>query len=365
MTVTAEELSAEECIASLVQLTDKYPGRRITRRLFRQQSTLPEATWLQHWPSFTEFRQAAGLQDHTERSTRYITDNSKDWLAGINERKASWAGHYRRDSGRRFRTVLVGSDFHDLQCDPFVAAMFTEAARRAQPDAIVLAGDWLDLPEMGRFNHSTLGNNDSIVDRFDWLHSRLEELRDMVPDAEIHFLEGNHEFRMIQHLANSSDALKSVLADIHGFDLPGLFGLHDYQVNYHSQADLLTFGKGEHATQIKDTFLVLWDAVLVHHFPEGSQLGLPGCNGHHHTHLVKQHYSVQCGASEWHQLGCGHVRSAKFCNAAKWSNGILLIHVDTWAKRSVFEYVDIRDFAILGGQFYYRSPTPGSDDCND
>ena len=55
-----------------------------------------------------------------------------------------------------------------------------------------------------------------------------------------------------------------------------------------------------------------------------------------------------------HQLGSGHRRSAAFCDGEKWSNGFLLAHCDTQSKASIFEYIDIRDFAIIGGEYYTR-----------
>lgn len=89
-------------------------------------------------------------------------------------------------------------------------------------------------------------------------------------------------------------------------------------------------------------------------------MGYPGTNGHHHKHLVSSHYSPIFGPYEWHQTGSGHTRHASYCAGEKWSNGFLIIHTDTHTRHSAFEYVDIRDFAIVGGQWYRRDPKADS-----
>ena len=82
---------------------------------------------------------------------------------------------------------------------------------------------------------------------------------------------------------------------------------------------------------------------------------MPGCHGHHHKHLCKTKFSPVYGVFEWHQLGCGHRRSASYCEGERWGMGFALIHADTQEKRVNFDYVTVSDFAVVGGKWYYRN----------
>jgi hypothetical protein len=97
--------------------------------------------------------------------------------------------------------------------------------------------------------------------------------------------------------------------------------------------------------------------LMAHHFPQGREMGYPGFNGHHHKHIVWPFYSPAFGSTEWHQLGCGHERAATYCAGEKWAMGFLLCHVDTHKKYTQFEYVEIRDHAVIGGRWYNRLPS--------
>jgi hypothetical protein len=55
-----------------------------------------------------------------------------------------------------------------------------------------------------------------------------------------------------------------------------------------------------------------------------------------------------------HQLGCGHRRSATLSQGENWANGFLIVHCDSHRKKSVFNYVQITDFAVVCGKRYFR-----------
>ena len=93
---------------------------------------------------------------------------------------------------------------------------------------------------------------------------------------------------------------------------------------------------------------------MVHHFPHGRNLGLPGVNGHHHAHISWAMYNHHVGAYEWHQLGAGHKRVASYCNGEKWHNGFAIIHVDTLTKGVNIEYIPVTNMAVVGGKYYHR-----------
>lgn len=162
--------------------------------------------------------------------------------------------------------------------------------------------------------------------------------------------------RLIKHLADSSPAMRAVLSDLHGMTLGQLFALDKYEINYVAKSSLAAYSKAEHLREVGNNYKVYFDAVMAHHFPHARSFGLPGFNGHHHCHQVWPMFNATYGAYEWHQMGAGHRRSASYCEGEKWHTGFLIIHVDTLTKKAVFEYVQITDFTIVGGKYYYREP---------
>jgi hypothetical protein len=150
--------------------------------------------------------------------------------------------------------------------------------------------------------------------------------------------------------------MKAVLSDLHGFTVPKLLGLDKYEVNYVAPADLAVFTKANMKAQVRKNWTLLYDCLAGHHFPQGRNLGIPGWNGHHHKHIVWSEANAVFGSYEWHQIGGGHKREASYCDGQNWSNGFLIVHVDTHDKRSQFEYIDTtNDHVAIGGKWYVRN----------
>lgn len=162
--------------------------------------------------------------------------------------------------------------------------------------------------------------------------------------------------RLFRHLSESSPNIMVLLNDLHGFTISKLLGLDKYEINYISREDLTVFTEADLKKEIGKNYLVKFDSVLFHHYPEGKKYGLPGCNGHHHSRKTETLHNLTYGTYEWNQLGAGHIRKASFCDAQKWSNGFMITHVDTHTHRVQFEYIDTtQDFAVMGGKWYTRN----------
>ncbi len=348
--------TAEDCIRHLQDIALAQPNRVITRNHFRVNSDISESTWNRFFGTFEEFKRQAGIKltRHQHGLERDLAKHaSVDRMREITLEKHNWGDAYLRPDSKRYQTVLVGSDLHDIECDPFWRYLFLDTAKRVQPAKVVLNGDIFDLPEFGRFTQDPREWN--VVGRIKWVHKFLEDLREACPDTEILFLEGNHEYRLLRHLAEASPALRAVLSDLHGLTVPDLLGLTKFEINYVAPADLATFTKAEATAELKRNWTVLYNFLIAHHYPEGFKMGLPGWNGHHHKHLVWRGFNPDQGSYEWHQLGGGHKQNATYCNAEFWSLGFALVHVDTQRLRAQFEYIDIHDHCVIGGRWYRRT----------
>lgn len=350
-----------ECIAELRRIAELDTTRVVTRNQFRNESTLAESAWNAHYGTFVEFKRQAGimLSRHAHRLERNIAKHaSVDRLREMNVEKRQFEGKYARPRDGRFQTALVMSDLHDLHCDGFFRRVVLDVARRAAPEIVVLNGDIFDLPEFSK--HTRDPRDWSPLDRVKWVWSFLADLRRAAPEAEIQFVEGNHEYRLLRHLAEQTPAMLVMLADLHGYTIPKLLGLDKYEVRFIARADMTAFNERDIQTQLWKNYTILWDgSLLFGHFPEMRRMGLPGASGHHHKHLVWTEYSPVHGPYEWHQIGAGHQREASYCNGEKWANGFLLAHCDTATKRTQFDYIDVSHAAaIVGGKWYQR----GSDE---
>jgi len=353
-----EDWTAQNCIDELVRVCRIDPDKVITRNYFRVHSEISESTWNRYFGTFLEYKRQAEiiLSRHAHRMERDIAKHaSVDKMRRLNTEKRQWEGRYLRPVSRRWQTVLVGSDQHDTMCDPFYRWLFIDTAKRAQPEKIVLNGDLFDLPEFSK--HTQDPREFNLLDRVYWVHKFLRELREACPDAELIIVEGNHEFRLLRHMGEETPALKVVLADLHGFTIPSLLKLDQFEINYIARADMTAWNERDIKEQLRKNYVTLYDnSLLFGHFPEMRNNGIPGASGHHHKHIVWPGYSPVYGPYEWHQLGSGHVREASYCSGEKWSNGFLLAHIDTQTKRTQFEYIDCsHDACIIGGQHYERS----------
>lgn len=348
-------ISKAECLKQFKILAEKHGGN-VTRRILRDEFTIPEFQWLKHFGTLGAFKEAAGYQlsKHQRQMMNDVAKHSSlDTYRKLNEERQSWGAKFLKPNKKRFKTVLVGSDVHDKDCDPFWRKLFIDTAVRAQPDVIAIPGDLFDLPEFGKY--AVDPREWDVVGRIKWVHKFLGELRTAAPEAELIVVEGNHEYRLMRHLAEATPQLKAVLADLHGMTVSKLLGLDQFEVNYVAPADLATLNKTDAAAEIRRNWHVLYDCFLLHHFPEGNTFGMAGVNGHHHAHEVHSFFNVRGGAYEWHQLGSGHKREASYTNGEKWNTGFALVHIDSVKKFSQLEYLNTTgDHCVIGGKWYER-----------
>lgn len=354
-----ENWGPEECKEELVRVYKLNQERSISRSFFRLNSNISESTWNRYFGTFNEFRKQAGivLSRHAHTLERQIAKHaSKDTLRSLSIDKHNWSGLYERPSSKRFQTMLVCSDIHDKECDPFYRRLFLEACMRIQPEVVVLNGDIFDMPEFGKYDIDPRGWD--VVGRIKWVHKFLAELRNICPDAEFVFIEGNHEFRFLRHLGEATPALKVILSDLHKMTIPELLGIQKFEINYVSRSDLSVYTESDIRNQVKANWHLFFDSIIGSHYPQYRQKGFGGFNGHHHKHIVWPVHNVLFGPTEWHQLGSGHWRKASYCDGEIWNNGFLAVHVDTIGKGNQFEYFDCSgDFCVMGGTFYKRKPT--------
>lgn len=350
-------MSNTDIIADFQRVADVAQRKLITRTDYRTHGKFSDHAVQSEFGNFRAARRAAGLEETTglrQQHNALARHTDHDAYRQMNIEKADYAEKYRKPTGRRFATVIAASDLHDEQCDPFWLRVFLDTIKRVQPDAVALGGDIVDLAEFGRY--SVDPRDWDVVGKLRWMHKLLGDIREAAPDAEIVYISGNHEHRLFRYLTENAPAMKTLLSDLHGWGISNLLGLDKYEVRFVSRDNLATFNKSNVVKELAKNYEVFYDCFLVDHFPNGKEKALPGCNGHHHSHVVWNMHNHQFGSYEWHQLGSGHRRAAEYCDGSKWNMGFMTITIDTQNKLPHMDYHFIGDFSVVHGKHYLRSP---------
>lgn len=75
----------------------------------------------------------------------------------------------------------------------------------SQPDVVVLVGDNLDFPEMGKYRLSPAFNR-TTQPAIDYATELMFKIRTVAPSADILWLAGNHEERMVNYILDNAEA---------------------------------------------------------------------------------------------------------------------------------------------------------------
>lgn len=351
------EWTKKQCVDHLRGLQKAHPDMFISRNWFRANSDISDATWNRYFGTFQEFKRSAGidLSRHAGRLEKQIAKHAgHDEIEKFTNQKLSYIGKYEKPKDHRWQTVMACSDVHDEFCDPFWRRVFLDSLERIKPDILILNGDIFDLPEFSKY----------AQDPREWDVTRkirialdfIRDCREAAPDAQIDFIEGNHEFRLFRHLAEATPALKTVLADLHGFDIPKLLGLDEFEINFVGTADLKAWTERDIKKELTRNYKIYFDGTfLASHYPERRKLSMAGFGGHHHKHEVWPIRDPWGRPCEFHQMGGGHYRAAEYCDGEIWNLGFMLGHCDTKQRVVNWEYIPVSDHAVVGGQWFIRA----------
>lgn len=127
------------------------------------------------------------------------------------------------------KTTLVIPDIQYPYHDALMLKKVISVARDIQPDQIVQIGDAIDFPQVSRWSKGTAGEfTDDLQEHVDGWRKTLEDVRQACPEAEILWVEGNHDLRI-------QDFLKKYAAPVSALrvlEMPALFGLDELSIKY-------------------------------------------------------------------------------------------------------------------------------------
>lgn len=350
-----EDMSSEDCLELLVRVQGENPERHITLNFFRNYTEIADSTWTRYFGTFLEFRRQAGLEMSrgAHALQREIAKHrSVDHYREFNERH-DYSDRYMKPVNKKIKTMICCSDLHDVEIDPFYLRVLVEACKIVQPDVVNFGGDIFDLAEFGKYGVDP--REWDIVGKIKFAHENIfEPIREACPDAQLDFVEGNHEYRLLRHLAEATPALQAILSDLMGLSVSHLLGLDKYEINYIAKGDLAAYNKGDQKKEVSKSYVLYDDAYLIHHHPHASAWGYAGHNGHHHSYNVKTTKHATKGALKWSQLGCGHMTKASYCEGEFWDMGFMIVHINTETGSVTKEYISVTDLAVVGGIMFDR-----------
>lgn len=350
-----------ELIKDILALQKKYQDKYISRNFYREYGKFTETEWSKVFGKFSEFRKQAGLD----------TTRQQNKLEGQIARQAS-VDHYReyfesqvmpyhlkyeKDHKKDIITMMVCSDIHDLETDRFTLSVFLDQCYITQPDIIIFNGDIYDMYEFSRFEKDP--RLCRPIERMKFVHDKIwKAVRQACPKAQIDFIIGNHEYRLLRLFADANPYFKVVLSDFVGLKLKDIFGLDEFQINLQSKLDLACYSQKDINKQLDQNFKVYFDCFVANH-KSSDRFGLSGTNGHHHRGEVSSFTNLMNGEPNrctWVQTPALHKIDAEYIDGLSQANmGFSIVHLSKSTKEVIQQLHFVNEnWAHINGKIYRR-----------
>ena len=126
-----------------------------------------------------------------------------------------------------YKKMVVIGDLHIPHHDRLLLLLFKKFLKYFKPDILVINGDLLDCFEISRFD-KVPKEGQSLQEECDMAYDILKEFRDILPDAQIDYIEGNHDWRLKQYLIKKAPELYG----LRGLSIPSLLRLKELKINW-------------------------------------------------------------------------------------------------------------------------------------
>ena len=303
--------TAEALVADVLRIAqdpdNRYPGT-CSRDRYREFGHFSQEEVYDIFGNHQELQRAADLRDartttayRNRRATIKTEEKIKDYF---DAEILPYAGKYEKKHRGGAKHLVVGSDFHSQECDPFALEVFLDVIRRTQPEYIALNGDVVDFPAVSKWAKppNRLLN---LQDEIDWTRKNiLLPVREAAPDADISFVIGNHEYRLVRFLADAAPGL----ASLRSLSFGELFGLNDLEISLVHNNALLAPTEADRRRAYKENYRVYEDFYVVTHgtaagkaaaFRELERWQMPGTSGHVHRPQFVSAPTLQCPNACW------------------------------------------------------------------
>jgi predicted phosphodiesterase len=213
---------------------------------------------------------------------------------------------------RSYRRSVLLSDPHAPYTDARAVHATVAFVRHVKPQVIVWLGDVCDFYQLSKFDKNPLRMN-SLQEDLDRAEVLLQTVRDAAPNAEIHFLEGNHDQRIQRYLWHDAPPMSG----LRNLLLQNLLNLDRMKVEYHSPGRMLLG-----PLQLKHGDVVRARSGASAHV-ELERAWVSGASAH--THRLGQVYLRNDGGEwTWAECGCLCQLDAEYLRGAtaNWQHGL-------------------------------------------
>lgn len=347
-----------DVVLDLRRVQEDHPNKSISRNFYRMHGKYSEKTWSRFFGTMEEFRSEAKLQ--LNRSGRKL---EKDIArhASLDEARLfyrlqiePWVGKYIKklpQSG--MKKMVIASDFHDVEADLFALAVFIDTCKIEQPDIIVLNGDIFDMYEFSRFDRDPRKIN--LTNRFKFVHDQIfTRLRAACPSAQIDLIIGNHEHRILRHLAGASPDIFPLM-ELRGITLSTLLGLDEFEINLVSKGNTAAFQPKEIRAEMAKNWKMYFNCLVCNHTGD-ENFGVTCISGHIHKPKMTTKVHVKDGPVNNIVTGCMCKPDADYTiRKTDWQLGFAIAYIDAFAERVQVNNILFNDnFVNINGRYYFR-----------
>jgi predicted phosphodiesterase len=348
-----------DCIDDLRRVQQEHPDMFITRNFYRIHGKYSEKTWNRFAGTMEEFRSQAKLQ--LSRSQRQLEKHIAKH-ASLDESRAffrlevePWIDKHVKSypSKNGMKKVIVASDFHDIDVDLFCLSVFIDTCRVEQPDVIGVNGDAFDLYEFSSFSHDP--RRTRLKDRMEFVRDFIfKPLRQACPNAQIDLIVGNHEHRILKHMAAKTENM-AALMELMDITLAQILGLDEFEINLVSKGNTTAFQAKEIKEEMAKNFKLYFNCLVLNHTGYES-FGVSTISGHTHRPEMTSEVNLRMGPVNKLTTGCMCKLDADYTNTkTNWQNSFAIAYVDTIHERVQLNHVMFTEpFVNVNGRYYFR-----------
>lgn len=346
-------------------------GPSASRRRYREHGHFSEELVTVLCGSWAEFKRQAGIEPSlgVKKVERNVskTLRAQQVMEYAERFVKPWDGAYDSlDMEQEMVTLVIGSDFHSKYIDPLARRVWMDVIEEVQPDAVRFNGDGPDFPQLSRHRQLPGHFMLSVQDEIDLWTGFMRETRERAPEADLKWILGNHDIRLITALADSFPVYSSVRSN----RFHEQFQLDELEVGLVARCSFLNPSESMRKKDIAQNWETLPDAqgrpfwTTVHGFLAGkdaprqhmARFMTYGTNGHLHDPHAVSGGSLATGPLRWWQTGTvGNPRAIAAgyipgpVESHGWAMSFLVVRLFPHHRHVSVEEVSISDVAYHGG----------------
>jgi len=234
---------------------------------------------------------------------------------------------------------LIINDLHIPFQDKVAVELVLDFTAKKKPHRVIIDGDGIDFYELSRFDKNP-NRKTNLQWEIDEMRGFLIRLRNILPKAEIVYIEGNHEARLRKYLWRKG----AEIASLRCLDFKELLGLKSLNINYYEEGYWLGKLYIYHGTLIRKDSGATAKAEFMKN-------GCSGISGHCHRD-GKFGVRNQGGLFGWWENGCLCDLNPEYIEGiANWVQGFTMV-TQVKGKEFVWPIAIINGTCAFGGHIY-------------